>query len=144
MLNKRDIYIPPEGPPQEGRPNPVIFKMMGEANIMKMLEDLYLEIERSEIRHMFPANMVEASKKSGEFFVFLLGGPPIYHEKHGNPMMRQRHMPFKIDEAARQVWLRCFDTVLKNAEKYQFPIEHLDEFRRFLDRFSRWMVNTKN
>jgi hemoglobin len=143
MPNRRDIFVPPEGPPTEGRPNPEIFAKMGQDNIFLMIEDLYRKLENSTIRHLFPEDMIEASKKSASFFVFLLGGPPLYHQKHGPPMMRQRHMPFAIDEAARQVWLACFDAVLENPQKYQFPEEHLPEFRRFLDRFSRWMVNTK-
>ena len=87
--------------------------------------------------------MVAASRKSAAFFVGLLGGPPLYHQLYGNPAMRARHMPFLIDEAARQEWLRCFETVLADAPaRYNFPAEHLDGFRTFLHGFSAWMVNT--
>jgi hemoglobin len=58
-------------------------------------------------------------------------------------MMRARHLPFVIDEAARQEWLACFDRVLADAPaKYNFPAEHLPGFRAFLVGFSSWMVNT--
>jgi hemoglobin len=41
------------------------------------------------------------------------------------------------------VWLACFDSVLADApEKYNFPAEHLPQFREFLVGFSGWMVNT--
>jgi len=143
MNTRRELYVPPEGPPSEGRPNPEIFAKMGQDNIFLMIEDLYLNLEKSKIRSIFPEDMIEASKKSAAFFVFLLGGPPLYQQRHGPPMMRQRHMPFVIDEEARLEWIRCFDMVLENPKKYQFPEEYLTEFRRFLDRFSRWMVNTK-
>lgn len=143
-MNKKNdhLYIPPSGPPTGPRPNPAIYEMMGEKNIFQLLEDFYLELGNSSIRHLFPDNMVEASKKSAAFFVFLLGGPPLYHQKYGPPMMRQRHMPFKIDESARQVWLNSFKKVLNGHEaKYSFPTEYLDEFWEFVDRFSKWMVN---
>jgi len=144
MIDRKKIYVPPGGPPQY-RPNPEIYQKMGEDNIFRMLQDFYAVLESSEIRHLFPADMVAASKKSGAFFVFLLGGPPLYHERHGPPMMRQRHLAFVIDEAARQVWLGCFKEVLKDADqKYGFPAEHLEEFWVFLERFSAWMVNTKS
>ena len=53
-------------------------------------------------------------------------------------------LPFEIDEAARQVWLDCFDKTLENAEaKYNFPKEHLEGFKSFLRDFSAWMVNQK-
>ena len=121
-----------------------IYGLMGEENIRTMLRDVYLEFEQSEIRAMFPKDIVKASEKSADFFIGILGGPPVYHQKHGNPMMRARHMPFEIDARARQVWLDCFETVLADAvEKYNFPIQYLRNFHEFLQGFSMWMVNTK-
>jgi hemoglobin len=115
---------------------------MGEANIFKMMSDFYKELEKSQIRHLFPSNMEEASRKSALFFVTLLGGPPLYFEKFGPPRMRARHLPFEIDESARQVWLRCFEKVLDGADiKYRFPSQHLQGFTDFLKSFSAWMVN---
>jgi hemoglobin len=115
---------------------------MGEANVFRMMSDFYKELEQSEIRHLFPADMEEASKKSALFFVTILGGPPLYLQEYGSPRMRARHLPFEIDESARQVWLRCFDKVLDGADvKYQFPLQHLAGFKNFLTGFSAWMVN---
>jgi hemoglobin len=116
---------------------------MGEENIFKMMEDFYQELEKSSLRPLFPADMVAASQKSAAFFVGLLGGPPLYHQRYGSPMMRARHLAFPIDEAARQEWLACFERVLAQAvQKYNFPAEHLEGFRTFLRDFSGWMVNT--
>ena len=138
----RVIYTPPGGPPQGPGPNRAIYGIMGEANIFRMILDLYKELEKSEIRHLFPPDMEEASKKSAAFFVTILGGPPLYMQKYGPPRMRARHLPFEIDEAARQVWLGCFDRVLAGAEvKYRFPAEHMEGFKDFLKSFSAWMVN---
>lgn len=138
-----NIYVPPEGPPNVG-PSHEIYPVMGEANIFKMLEDFYLELEKSSIRSMFPEDMREASKKSGAFFVFLCGGPPLYQQRFGPPMMRKRHLAFPIDEAARLVWLGCFHKILIDADKkYHFPMEHMPGFLSFLDKFSSWMVNKK-
>lgn len=143
-MNERVIYTPPEGPPRVAPPSPEIYAAMGEANIFAMLADFYRQLEQSSIRAMFPRDMLRASEKSAAFFVGLLGGPPLYQQRYGSPMMRARHMPFVIDEAGRQEWLRCFDVVLGRApEKYNFPAEHIPGFRAFLEGFSGWMVNTK-
>jgi hemoglobin len=143
MTQQREIYVPPGGPPRVAAPDPEIYACMGEAMIFAMLEDFYRELEQSKLRTMFPRDMVAAAHKSAAFFVGLLGGPPLYHQRYGNPMMRARHLPFVIDEAARQEWLACFDRVLAHApEKYNFPAEHLPGFRAFLVGFSSWMVNT--
>ena len=139
---ERSIYTPPGGPPQGPGPNPEIYRIMGEANIFRMMLDFYKELEKSEVRHLFPPDMEEASKKSAMFFVTLLGGPPLYLQKYGSPRMRARHLPFEIDEPARQVWLRCFGHVLEGSEtKYKFPEQHLQGFKDFLKSFSAWMVN---
>ena len=139
---ERSIYTPPGGPPQGPGPNPAIYKTMGEANIFRMMSDLYKEIEKSNIRHLFPADMEEASRKSALFFVTILGGPPLYAQKFGPPRMRARHIPFEIDERARQTWLACFEQTLEGADvKYNFPLEHLQGFKDFLKSFSAWMVN---
>ncbi len=144
MSTERLFYVPPEGPPQGIQPSPEIYAKMGEDNIYQMLEDFYSELEKSSIRHLFPQDMKKASQRSAAFFVFILGGPPLYQQQFGSPRMRQRHLPFAIDEIARQTWLNCFKNILQDADqKYQFPMEHMQGFCRFLDQFSAWMVNTK-
>ena len=141
---ERVIYTPPGGPPQGPGPNSEIYGIMGEDNIFRMMLDFYKELEKSELRDLFPPNMEEASKKSAAFFVTILGGPPLYFEKYGPPRMRARHLPFKIDERARQVWLGCFEKILEGADaKYQFPQQHLAGFKDFLKSFSAWMVNAQ-
>ena len=141
-----EIYVPQMNPGAVPPPPKEVFAVMGEANIERMLEDFYLELDRGspELRALFPEDMVAASRRSAAFFVGLLGGPPRYHERHGNPMMRARHLPFAINEDRRREWLECFERVLDHApSRYHFPAEHLDAFRAFLHGFSAWMVNRR-
>lgn len=143
MSSSRQFYVPPIDPREIAPPSRDVYAVMGEENIFRMLADFYAELEKSPIRSMFPPDMAAASQKSAAFFVGLLGGPPLYHQRYGNPMMRARHAPFLIDPAAREIWLACFEAVLANAPaRYAFPAEHLDGFRSFLRGFSMWMVNT--
>src|SRR6187399_311388 len=109
----RTIYTPPGGPPQGAGPSREIYALMGEDNIYKMMSDLYVELGKSEVRHLFPQDLEAASRKSAAFFIGLLGGPPVYVEKYGSPRLRARHLPFEIDENARHVWLSCFKRVLQ-------------------------------
>jgi len=138
----RPVHTPAGGPPQGPRPSEEIFGALGEEGVLRMLEDLYARLGESEVRHLFPKDMRAASRRSAAFFVQLLGGPPLFSQAFGPPRMRARHLPFEIDERARQVWLGCFRDVLADAEaRYGFPPEHLPGFVDFLERFSAWMVN---
>jgi len=126
-------------------PDQRIYPLIGRDAIYRLIEDFYRELEVSSIRTMFPGDMHESAQRSAAFFVQLLGGPPEYNQRYGNPRMRARHMPFPITEEARQIWVGCFERVLEHAsDNYGFPEEHLETFRRFLDGFSRWMVNTES
>ena len=118
---------------------------MGEAGIVRMIEDVYRELERSGLRELFPEDMMAAAQRSAAFFVGLLGGPPLYHQRFGNPMMRARHLRFRITPRAREEWLACFERVLTEAPaRHGFPAHHLPGFRAFLRDFSLWMVNTED
>ena len=140
----RSVHVPPIDPSQIAPPSREIYALMGEASIFAMFEDFYSEFERSSLRGLFPADMPAASRRSAAFFVGLLGGPPLYHQRYGNPMMRARHLPFAITLAAREEWLACFERVLERAPgRYGFPAQHLPDFRAFLRDFSLWMVNTE-
>jgi hemoglobin len=136
------MFVPPIDPRSIPAPSRDIFAAMGQANIERMIGDFYAELERSTIRKMFGAEMSHGAERTAAFFVGLLGGPPLYHERYGNPMMRARHMPFPIDQSARDVWLACFLRVLDNAASYDFPAEHLPGFIAFLEGFSVWMMNS--
>ena len=136
-------FVPPIDPSKIAAPSREIYGLMGEAGITAMIEDFYRELEASALRPLFPADMAIAARKSAAFFVGLLGGPPLYHQRYGNPMMRARHLPFRITPRARQEWLACFERVLERAPAtHGFPTQHLPGFRAFLRDFSLWMVNT--
>jgi hemoglobin len=139
-----NVHIPAGGAPQGPGPSPEIYAAMGEENMFRMCADFYEEIGKSSIRPMFSDDLPQASKAIAAFLVGLCGGPPLFRQRYGEPMMRARHMAFAIDEPARQVWLACFKKVLDDApRKYNFPPDHLPGFIRFLEDFSAWMVNRK-
>lgn len=140
----RPVYVPPGGPPQGPGPSKDIYARMGEDNLFRLCRDFYAEIGRSPIRPMFSPDLPAASEKLAAFLVGVCGGPPLYRQRYGDPMMRARHLPFAIDEKARRAWLDCFFKVLEGAEQnYQFPAEHLPGFKAFLESFSAWMVNRR-
>jgi hemoglobin len=73
------------------------------------------------------APITESEQKLYEFLSGWLGGPQLYHQKHGHPALRARHMPFAIDESMRDQWLTCMqvaiETHIKKPEHRQAIIQ---------------------
>lgn len=59
------------------------------------------------IRAMHPKDLTSAREKLFMFLTGWTGGPQLYMERYGHPRLRARHLPFKIDESARDQWMYC-------------------------------------
>ncbi|MGH6807712.1 MAG: globin, partial [Ensifer adhaerens] len=54
-----------------------------------------------------------SEEKFYEYLTGWLGGPPIYVEKRGHPMLRRRHFVAEIGPEERDEWLLCFTRALE-------------------------------
>lgn len=135
-------------PPPAPRPNSAIFEALGVAGVQRLIRAFYTEIGRSSIAHLFPQEpdkLMKAADNNALFWVTMMGGPPLYEEKHGKPMMRQRHFRFPVTGEARATWLACWEPVLAAAPRtLGFPAEHIEGFRAWITTFSAYIVNTKS
>jgi len=138
---QQPVYTPPSGPPQVNAPS--LYAVMGQECLYALSWEVYQGLGKSRIAHMFPEGdeLKEASKRQAEFLIGILGGPPLYLQKHGPPRMRARHLPFPIDEAARTEWLRCFRDALGDGSAYRLSPLQSRELMTWLEAFSAWMVN---
>ena len=88
----------------------------GDAAVRKLVDRFYdLMDENADaetIRKMHPDDLTESRSKLYEFLSGFLGGPPLYHQNRGHPKLRMRHLPFQIDEPARDAWLACMNQSL--------------------------------
>ena len=75
--------------------------------------DLMHELpEAAHVRAMHPEDMQGSRQKLFEFLSGWLGGPPLFMERRGHPRLRMRHLPFAIDNAARDAWLLCMERAM--------------------------------
>lgn len=63
-------------------------------------------------RAIHPPSLAGSEQKLFEFLSGWLGGPPLFVEKHGPPMLRRRHFMAAIGPEERDGWLLCFETAL--------------------------------
>ncbi|WP_188455650.1 globin domain-containing protein [Virgibacillus oceani] len=65
---------------------------------------------------IFPEDLTETARKQRMFLTQFFGGPRLYSEERGNPMMRRRHLPFEITPTRKDAWLECMAAALEEAE----------------------------
>jgi hemoglobin len=68
------------------------------------------------IRKLHPQDLSGSREKLFMFLSGWLGGPPLYMQKHGHPMLRARHLPFAIGIAERDAWLACMKQAMEECE----------------------------
>ncbi len=95
----------------------------GEEPIRNLVESFYRHMDEREEAKMIRAMHAKSLKLSKQkLFMFLsdwMGGPGLYMEKYGHPRLRMRHMPFAIDESARDQWMSCMKLALEETVEDQ-------------------------
>jgi hemoglobin len=97
------------------------YEQVGGADGVRQLVDRFYDLmdsapEAATIRALHAANLKASREKLYLFLSGWLGGPPLYVEKHGHPMLRARHLPFPIAERERDEWLWCMERALHEHE----------------------------
>ena len=100
-----------------------------------------LEETLSDLRGMHPADLSGSREKLKFFLTGWMGGPDIYSPKYGQPMLRARHLPFKIGMKERNQWLTCMYQALEDCGIKGNIADQLQE--SFLNT-ADWMRNQPN
>lgn len=99
-----------------------LVSVVGEEGIARLTAAFYRQVYEDEILGpMYPAHDREgAEQRLRDFLIFRLGGSPRYIEQRGHPRLRARHLPFRIDRAARDRWMELMGRALTEVA---FPAE---------------------
>ena len=114
----------------------------GEPGVRRLVDRFYDVMDEATeargIRALHPESLDSSREKLHLFLVGWLGGPPLYLERIGPPMLRARHLPFPIGEPERDAWLWCMDVAL---DEQDMP----EELRTFLrQRFQAMADHMRN
>jgi hemoglobin len=87
-----------------------LYKELGEQTIRRLVNHFYdimdTDPDVSVIRALHK-DLSVSREKLFEFLVGRFGGPPLYTQKHGHPMLRARHAPFPIGNREKDQWISC-------------------------------------
>lgn len=85
----------------------------GEETIQRIVEAFYPKVQANPIiGPLFPEDITPVMEKQTMFLTQFFGGPPLYSNEYGHPMMRARHMPFEITLERANAWLGCMEEAL--------------------------------
>jgi|SRR5699024_5495466 len=95
-----------------------IYKAIGGADaIDRIVSAFYKRVAKHpDLIPIFPTDLTETAYKQRLFLTQFFGGPPLYNEEFGHPMMRRRHLPFPITPTRRNAWLSCMQEALNEAD----------------------------
>jgi hemoglobin len=116
-----------------------IFDTIGEDGFARLVRAFYAQVPGDDILGPLypPHDLAGAEHRLRDFLVGRFGGPPRYIEQRGHPRLRMRHMPFVIDEAARNRWVQLMDRALDEAKLPEDATLLLREFFHSVATFLR-------
>lgn len=88
----------------------------GEAALRRLTRRMYELMgtlpEAAAAKAIHPPDLSNSEQKFFEFMSGWLGGPPLFEQRHGAPMLRRRHFVAQIGPAERDAWLLCFERAM--------------------------------
>jgi hemoglobin len=117
-----------------------VYARVGEEGFARLVRAFYAQVPADDILGpMYPAHdLAGAEERLRDFLIGRFGGPPRYIEQRGHPRLRMRHMPFVINQAARDRWVQLMDRAFDEAG---LDPEAAAVLREFLHGMATFMMN---
>jgi hemoglobin len=105
----------------EKRDAPTPYELIGGDSKVRELVDRFYDLMDFEpryavLRRAHGSSLESAREKLYLFLSGWLGGPPLYSDRFGHPMLRARHLPFAIGTVERDQWMACMVQAMEETE----------------------------
>jgi len=117
-----------------------VYNLIGEDGIARLIAAFYRRVPHDDVLGpMYPPNdLANAEQRLRDFMIYRLGGPQRYIEERGHPRLRARHLPFKINQTARDRWMQLMNEAMADTT---LPPEAEEFLRTFLEGMSTFLIN---
>ena len=117
-----------------------IFSLIGEEGFTRLVAAFYRQVPSDDILGpMYPSHdLADAEQRLRDFLIYRFGGPQRYIEQRGHPRLRARHLPFRVDQAARDRWVLLMNNALTESA---LPAEAELGLKAFFEQMSTFMMN---
>jgi hemoglobin len=117
-----------------------IHEAIGSDGIARLVKAFYGQIPTDDILGpMYPPDDLQgAEERLRLFLTFRFGGPQDYLHHRGHPKLRARHVPFVINQQARDRWVQLMDNALVQCD---FSKDVSNVIRSFLAGVATFLIN---
>ncbi len=126
----------------ERLPPEQVYARIGSAGFERLIDAFYRQVAEDDIlRPMYPEDDMDgAARRLRLFLVQYFGGPTTYSQERGHPRLRARHLPFTIDQQARDRWMALMNNALTEAD---LPPEVVVTLQDYLENAATFMINAR-
>ncbi|MED7950229.1 globin [Kitasatospora sp. NPDC058201] len=114
----------------------------GEPTFRRLVHRFYQGVAGDELlRPMYPEEDLGPAEE--RFTLFLMqywGGPRTYSDQRGHPRLRMRHVPFRVDRAAHDAWLKHMRVAV---DELALPADAERQLWDYLTYAAASMINTE-
>ncbi|AFL84987.1 truncated hemoglobin [Belliella baltica DSM 15883] len=116
-----------------------IYQTLGEEKIKTLVHHFYKGVAgNAELLTLYPEDLKPAEERLFLFLQQVFGGPQIYSEQRGHPMLRKRHFQWEIGGDLRNAWLNCMFAAM---EKIEIDQNTKEAMMRYFVQVANHMVN---
>ena len=119
-----------------------LHEMIGDDGFTRLIGAFYRQIPEDDILGpIYPADdLAGAEQRLRDFLIFRFGGSKHYIEQRGHPRLRQRHLPFPVDQRARDRWISLMERALAET---RLPAQAEQMLREFFSDTATFMMNRR-
>lgn len=111
----------------------------GEATFEQLVAAFYARVAVDPVlRPLYPEDLDGPERRLRLFLIQFFGGPATYNEERGEPMLRARHVPFKIGKRERDAWIANMSAALDSLD---LPELVRDQIRGYFDGAATFLMN---
>ncbi|WP_206109242.1 globin [Paenibacillus sp. HB172176] len=94
-----------------------LYEALGGAEKLRTIVECFYPLVQAHplLGPLFPEDINPVMEKQYLFLTQFFGGPSLYSDQYGHPMMRARHLPFPITPERAAAWLGCMKEALQKA-----------------------------
>ena len=118
-----------------------VYDQIGPEGFERLIEAFYGRVATDPVlRPLYPEDdLAPAARRLRLFLIQFFGGPDTYSQERGHPRLRLRHSPFRINQQARDVWVRHMRAALDEAA---IPEPARSTLRDYFERTATHLINT--